>query len=42
MDKNSDYKSNAWLKKNWVIFVLLAILLFAFVLRIYHVDYPVV
>lgn len=29
-------------KKNWYIYVLLVILLFAFVLRVYHVDYPVV
>ncbi|MBT4835363.1 phospholipid carrier-dependent glycosyltransferase [Candidatus Woesearchaeota archaeon] len=30
------------IKKNWYVYVLLAILLFAFVLRVYHVDYPVV
>ncbi len=32
----------AFLKKNWRILLFVGILLFAFFLRIYHVDYPVV
>ena len=30
------------LRQNWVIIVLFLILIFAFVLRVYHIDYPVV
>jgi hypothetical protein len=42
MDEGSKTSKTMNWKKNWVIIALFAILILAFVLRVYHIDYPVV